>query len=517
MTLSPGRALFLPSTFTIALGILGVLLAEQHPALPRTFLGVTGTLAAWIAVLYLGARRAGQTLTLEFLPRRQHWLQACAQTTVLLYWGWHAPFVFSFLPFIVAQLLFGYAVDGLLSWSRRDTYTLGFGPFPIILSINLFLWFKPEWFHWQFGMIALGYAAKEFIRWQRDGKRVHIFNPSSFPLVVFSLALLLTGASNITLGAAIANTQPDAPYIYLLIFLVAVPGQISFGVARMTLPAVVTMYALSLGYFKATGTYLFYDAHIPLPVFLGMHLLFTDPSTSPRTELGRIVFGILYALAATACYVLLGQLGAPTFYDKLLPVPILNLLVRGIDKLAASPALNVVDPSRLLPALTATPRNLVYVLVWAGTFVGLTAVQGVGDKHPGHYLPFWLEAGRGGSSRACTYVSALSVIYCGDGSGWACNEVGILQSMLKRPDTLAFKRGCDLGFPPACDNLNRPRAGAESLTRGGPRVEDLPILLRGTRPPLRERAPEKLYAIACEQGWSGMCGDPRRARPDRSR
>ena len=30
----------------------------------------------------------------------------------------------------------------LLGWSRRDTYTLGFGPFPIVLSTNLFLWFK---------------------------------------------------------------------------------------------------------------------------------------------------------------------------------------------------------------------------------------------------------------------------------------------------------------------------------------------------------------------------------------
>ena len=95
--------------------------------------------------------------------------------------------------------------------------------------------------------------------------------------------------------------------------------------------------------------------------------------------------------------------------------------------------------------------------------------------------------------------------------------MGILQSMLKRPDTLAFQRGCDLGFPPACDNLNRPRAGGDSLARGGPRVEDLPILLRGTRAPLRERTPEKLYGLACEQGWPGTCGDLRRARPVRSR
>ncbi len=56
------------------------------------------------------------------------------------------------------------------------------GPFPVIFSINLFLWFKPDWFYFQFLMVALGFAAKELIRWDKDGRRAHIFNPSSFPL-----------------------------------------------------------------------------------------------------------------------------------------------------------------------------------------------------------------------------------------------------------------------------------------------------------------------------------------------
>src|SRR6185503_10042262 len=116
------------------------------------------------------------------------------------------------------------------------------------------------------------------------------------PLAVASLALILTGTSNITLGYTIANTQFDTPLMYLVIFLVALPVQLLFGVSRMTLAAVVTMYVISLVYVGLTGTYLFYDTHIPVPVFLGMHLLFTDPSTSPRTELGRIFFGVLYAV-----------------------------------------------------------------------------------------------------------------------------------------------------------------------------------------------------------------------------
>ena len=49
-----------------------------------------------------------------------------------------------------AQLLFAYAFDMLLAWSRGEEYVLGFGPFPIVFSTNLFLWFKDDWFALQF-------------------------------------------------------------------------------------------------------------------------------------------------------------------------------------------------------------------------------------------------------------------------------------------------------------------------------------------------------------------------------
>ncbi len=158
--------------------------------------------------------------------RAQHYVQACAHTSIFLYWGWYWRPVYESAYLIVAQLFFAYAFDMLLSWSRRDTYTLGFGPFPIILSTNLFLWFKQDWFYLQFLMIAVGFAAKEFIRWNKDGRQTHIFNPSSFSLTVFSLALLLTGTSDITWGQDIAITQFYPPHMYLFLFLVALPGQI---------------------------------------------------------------------------------------------------------------------------------------------------------------------------------------------------------------------------------------------------------------------------------------------------
>ena len=231
--------------------------------------------------------------------------------------------------------MFAYALDALLSWSRRDTYTFGFGPFPIIFSTNLFLWFKPDWFYLQFMMLTVGFLAKELIRWNKEGRRTHIFNPSSFTLMLFSLMLLVTGKTGISWGPDIAATQSNPPYIYLWIFLVSLPGQFLFGVASMTLSAVATTYGFSSAVSLRDRHALLSEQPIPIAVFLGMHLLFTDPSTSPRTELGRLIFGVLYGLGVVA-RVAFDDLNLPAFYDKLLPVPILNLTIQGIDKAARS-------------------------------------------------------------------------------------------------------------------------------------------------------------------------------------
>ena len=120
--------------------------------------------------------------------------------------------------------------------------------------------------------------------------------------------------------------------MYAMLFMVGLPGQFFFGVASMTLSAVATTYLFGLAYFAATGTYFFYDSYVPIAIFLGMHLLFTDPSTSPKTELGRLAFGVLYGLSSIALYQWLGWLELPTFYDKLLQVPVLNLSIRFLDR-----------------------------------------------------------------------------------------------------------------------------------------------------------------------------------------
>ena len=507
----------MPLAFTTALAALSAIgPVAQNPRLFWSFLGTAGALLVWDAALVARASAGGRALMLEIVLRKQHYIQACVQGSILLYWGWYWREVYHSAPLLVAQLLFAYAFDMLLVWSRRDTYMLGFGPFPVVFSINLFLWFKPDWFYLQFVLIAVGFAAKELFRWTKDGRDAHIFNPSSFPLGVFALVLLLTGSTALTWGAEIATTQFYPPHIYLFIFLCGLTGQYLFGVATMTVSAAATMYAFGLLYFWWTGVYYFFDTYIQIAVFIGMHLLFTDPATAPRTELGRIIFGMLYATGVIVLYGILGNLHAPTFYDKLLAVPLLNLMIRAIDRAARSPAVARFDPGNLGRALAPRRRHLVYMGMWAALFVVMSVTHAIGDTVPGHWVPFWQQACQERRPYACSTLTLLDTRYCDAGSGWACNEMGIFFSNSRNVASARemFIRGCTGGFQGACDNGRLLDRGSGPLRSADPQMPDYEILLREGKGPLPPLSPHDIYARACTQGWSAACAtesaEPRR-------
>ena len=472
--------------FLFLLGLASFGLIGQVRANPRlfwSFMGAAGVLVAWAVVLFVSAWRQGRVLTLEFAPKPQHYLQACLQTAIFAYWGWYWPQVYASYYLIIAQLLFAYAFDLLLSWSRRDHYVLGFLPFPIVFSTNLFLWFKPDWFYFQFMMIALGFAAKELIRWNKDERNTHVFNPSSFSLMVFSLGLIFTGTTQITWGKEIAITQFYPPHMYLFIFLIGLPAQYLFGVTTMTMSAVLTTYLFGLAYYGATGTYFFFDSYIPISVFFGMHLLFTDPSTAPRTDLGRMIFGALYGVGNVGLYQLLHSTGTPEFYDKLLPVPILNVMIQLIDRAARSERLRWLDPAAIGRSIVGRKRNLAYMAVWAIAFTVMSAAGGVGDKHPGQFVPFWQQACRADRLNACAYLTTLYTNFCNQGSDWGCNVLDIMQT---RGDIV------------------------RAVAVAPPSLADFPIILRGSKAPITDRTPTALYALACNQGWPDTCVKARR-------
>ena len=502
--LVPGAAAGVLAAYLLIPGV------RATPGLFWAFAGSAAGVLAWTLWLAASRRRNGEALVVEFRAIRPHWVQLLAQATVLVWWGWFVPAVYEFAPFILAQLVLAVAVEALFSWTRRGSHTLGFGPVPVVFSLNLFLWFDLPWFFLQLAMVVLVYVGKEYIRWRVGGRLRHIFNPSAFALAVASLALIATGSTGITQGVEIAQSQYVPPFIFVVIFLAALPGQLLFGVATMTMPAVLTIWGFSAAYLAITGEYFFYDAYIPIAVFLGLHLLFTDPATSPRSELGRVLFAVLYGSGVVASVVALNAVGAPPFYDKLLPVPILNLLAPTLDRAATALA----GRSRVAwaAAREAVParRRVATVGLWAAVFATLSVTGALGDNHPGQYYPFWRDACEAGSVRACDYTGVMQQSFCDRGSGWACNEFGILMAETDRDFRGAageFDRACRLGFGPGCANLQALMAGDPAVAQPGalerdrPPPGELPIVLRGSKGPVTERDPEALRALGCERGW----------------
>ena len=503
---STGRRLFLlPFIFTVVLfGVSFLPRIGSNASLLRSFWGASAVLLAWQLVLFAADSRIVRSVSVRV--RLQHWLQALVQVAVLAYWGWFWRPVYDFTWLLVAQLAFAYAFDMLLTWSRRETYVLGFGPFPIIFSINLFLWFRDDWFFLQFLMIAVGFLGKEFVRWHREGRSVHIFNPSAFSLGLFSLALIATGSTDLTWGQEIASTLTLAPRIYLFLFAMGLIVMYFFSITLVAASAAVVLFGLSAVYAAATGVPYFLDSEIPAAVFLGLHLLITDPSTSPRTRLGKSLFGALYGLGVFTLYAILGSLGAPTFYDKLLCVPLLNLSVQGIDRFVRS--VNSGAGAKLLRFDGAFARsNLAHMSLWI-VFFGAMSVMGKTDsRHAGDSVPFWETACVDGRRNACARLIQIESTYCSDNSGWACNELGghYVRGQRAAPDPeLAmayFTRACEAGFQAGCVNLLQP----DGALRSAPKPLDLRLMLREGGRNLMEMSEPELYARACEHRWAFAC------------
>ena len=505
------RPLLLPCAS--AAGLAAFLLHPGVRGEPAAFWTVAAAvvgIVVWTGWLFASRRERGEDLTLELVLRTPHWMQTLAQGALLVWWATYVDMVRLWAPMILAQLLLAVAVEGLFALTRRGRYAAGLGVVPVIFSVNLFLWFTGPWFFFQFAMVVLVYAGKEFIRWQLDGRSRHIFNPSALALSVAAVLLIATGSTEITLGIEIAQSQFIPPQMFLVIFLAAVPAQLLFGVAMMTMPAVLTILGFGLLYQSLTGIYFFYDAYIPVSVFLGLHLLFTDPATSPRTDVGRILFGLIYGTGVVTSAALLDAIGAPNFYDKLLPVPILNLLAPRLDCAA-----NALGEKLWVAGRLQTPggarRRVATVAVWGTTFLTMSAAGGVGDNHPGQYYPFWREACEAGNDRACNYSGVMLQNFCDRGSGWGCNEFGVLLVTLDRDFLGAareFEQSCRLEYGPGCGNLQmladgdeRLGQGVRAFQRGRPPPTEWPIVLMGSKGPVAERDPEALRALGCERGW----------------
>jgi len=488
---------------------------RENPRLAWSIWGASAVLAVFLLLLRQSAIRGGRNLSYEFLPRPVHYVQLAMHSSIYVYWGWYWREVYHYAPLIVAQIAFVYALDMLVCWSRRDRWILGFGPVPIVLSTNLFLWFKDDWFFLQFLLVSTGVLCKEFVTWNRDGRRSHIFNPSAIALALFSLILIVTHSTHISWAEEVAVTLNRPPNIYIEIFLLGLVVQALFSVTLVTLSAAAVLYALNVAYTGWTGVYYFVDSNIPAAVFLGLHLLVTDPATSPRKPLGKVLFGAGYGLCVFGLYSILAWAGAPTFYDKLLCVPPLNLTVRFLDRLSLR-----FNTPRWLPQWTARQLNFAHMAMWIVLVAVMLGSGFLGARHPGMDSSFWRKACEDGRRNGCeTWLRTLDVA-CAHSSGRACLTLGglLAEGRVTAPDLAAagkdLARACDLAVPNSCAALvtlvrqNSAAVFQPACDRGdGESCFVLASLYYAGGGVMKDFARAAgLFRASCDAGWARGCG-----------
>jgi len=283
---------------------------------------------AWLAA----ARKRPR---LEIYVKPSHFVQAGAQSSIYFYWGHYYFGVMEFAPLIVYQLVLAYAVDFLLSAWRDKPVRLGFSPLPIVLSINLFIWAKPDYFFCQILMVVMAVAGKAYLlRSNEAGERRHIFNPSALALAVMSLFTLLAGVSHWFNTRDVVLSYMAVPHFYTFVFLV---GCLSHWVGRVSFISLGTVATLA-GYDFIVTALLGrppMESMVHQSIFIGLTLLVTDPATSPRSARAQLLYGCLYGLGIAAAHALLIVLQQPRYFDKILVVPLLNLMTPYLERLRA--------------------------------------------------------------------------------------------------------------------------------------------------------------------------------------
>jgi TPR repeat protein len=403
--------------------------------------------ATALLILVAGLVLRNKPLEVTVALQRHHWVQLLMHGTIFIYWASVVPAVKDQLYLILAQLLVGYLLDLLLSWWKLGRWTLGLAPVPVIGSINLFLWFKDDWWFLQIVMVVLAFASKPLLRWTRNGRNTHIFNPSAIALAALSLGVILADSTDITWGQTIATSLNAPGYMLETIFFVGVVVQILFDTTLVTAGAALTTWLVSVLWYHATGEWFFHDTHIPIAVFLGMNLLITDPSTSPVNKTGRFLYGATYGACVFFLWSSLDFFRQPTFYDKLLQVPILNLLVPVFDKVGRG-------VSSRMPNWSWAGSNWVHVVLWTIAFFAMRPELKL--EHPNYFFYKGQQFLRGVDGHPAQLKQAIDGFHtaCEQGDLRGCFEMAMLIAVPDAPPghlKAGIERYQRVCAPAACD------------------------------------------------------------------
>ncbi len=312
------------------------------------------TIAFLVLALLVAFVRRG-SVSLDF--RAPHVIQVVAQGSIFLYWMLYWPGVKDHLPSLAVQLLLAYAADATFCFLRFGSWRVGLSPIPVTFSVNLF-----EWFDWHALAIALPMAffAKAYIH--RGGR--HIFNPSVAGLTVVGLISIV--APNFVHFGSAFHTLNLAPNMAEWVLLAALLPQLRYRIIPLSIAAILAIHA--------TGT----PSIVRPSILLGFTLLACDPATTPRTDFGKVLFGVTVGLGLPVLSVVMRHIGQPDDFAKVMSVAVANLLAPEMDRLVGVVGGLVTRgrdfAARLWPALAPTARfgnfirrpipNLLMVACW---------------------------------------------------------------------------------------------------------------------------------------------------------
>lgn len=287
---------------------------------------VGGLFAVWLGLLGVGHLR-GRTLEIASGVRLNHVLPAALQVVLYLYWAaWVAP-VRDRFTFILAQLAYAYVLEAALSWTLRRRWEVTLGMFPIVFASNLFVWFLPphpgQLFPPAAISIGAAIASRHFVR--RGGR--HVVNPAAFG--IGTLAVIEAVGRGLGTGwlqhdvpttGVWLNLPPNMTLIVLLVGLVAASN---FSIILVSIGGLVGLNSTLTG-----------GSTVPTwpSTFLVLVLFATDPTTTPRTNPGRLLFGLSLSVAIFVLAQGYRVFGLGDDFSKVLAVVVCNVLAPWFDR-----------------------------------------------------------------------------------------------------------------------------------------------------------------------------------------
>jgi hypothetical protein len=287
--------------------------------------------------------------------KRTHLLPMALQFVFFLYWSVYWPPVRVHGLSVLAQLLFGYALDVLLAWGLRRPWPGLLAVGAPVLSTNLFVWFTGQDLWFSFALIAVALGSKALLRRQES----HIFNPSALATALAALLVLCFPARLHHIDIAAGISAP--PSMSELMFLATLIPLGLLRTAPIPLGAALALTLLQkiLGHgpgFTWPGWFL------AITIFAG------DPATVPRSPAGRFLFGLSVGAGMQLSSMILMATVGMDFWAKVLPIPLLNLATPWFDRVGP-PFLSRVAShlGRLQPPTTWIARRP--MLAWSALFL----------------------------------------------------------------------------------------------------------------------------------------------------